>query len=39
MKCLIAYFSQTNSTKKIAESIGKELSYCDWKVKLVNIKY
>lgn len=39
MKCLIAYFSQTNSTRKIAESIGKELTLYDWEVDFKNIKY
>ncbi|MCF8001041.1 MAG: flavodoxin domain-containing protein [Halanaerobiales bacterium] len=38
MKCLIAYFSQTNSTRKIAESIGKELTVYDWEVDFKNIK-
>lgn len=39
MKCLILFFSQTNSTKKIAESIGSELSASNWEVDLKNIKY
>lgn len=38
MKCLILYFSQTNSTRKVAETIGEELSAHDWNVKLKNIK-
>ena len=39
MKCLITYFSQTNSTRKISESIGKEIAAYDWKVDFINIKY
>jgi flavodoxin len=39
MKCLIVYFSQTNSTKKIAESIGTTIKDLNWDLDLVNIKY
>src|SRR6056297_180092 len=39
MRCLIVFFSQTNSTKKIAEAIGEELAASDWDVDLINIKY
>jgi flavodoxin len=39
MKCLIVYFSQTNSTKKIAESIGSAIKDLNWDVELINIKY
>ncbi len=38
MKCLIIYFSQTNSTRKIAESIGKVLEANEWEVEFINIK-
>ena len=39
MKCLIVYFSQTNSTKIIAESIGSAIKDLSWDVELINIKY
>ncbi|HKL13471.1 MAG TPA: EFR1 family ferrodoxin [Halanaerobiales bacterium] len=39
MRCLIVYFSQTNSTKKIAESIGNTIKNYDWNVVFKNIKY
>lgn len=39
MKCLIVFFSQTNSTRKIAESIGQTIAAYGWDVDLKNIKY
>mgnify|MGYP000432703621 CR=1 FL=1 len=39
MRCLIVFFSQTNSTKKIAEAIGEELAASEWNVDFKNIKY
>ena len=39
MKCLIVYFSQTNSTQKIAKTIGSTIEEYGWEVNLKNIKY
>lgn len=39
MKCLIVFFSQTNSTRKVAKTIGKEIATYDWEVDLKNIKH
>jgi len=39
MKCLIVFFSQTNSTKKIAKTIGKAIAAYNWDVDYKNIKY
>lgn len=39
MKCLIVFFSQTNSTKKIAKTIGKTIAAYNWDVDFKNIKY